>query len=176
MTVEDVQGPTCTDYAVGTWPDKAEMRCIRWQKGKGGGSRTTMATRCCHRWLGGFVVMCSCQSGQCLLVVVEHYQPILTLTLESFVFEYLCTLHSLRSSHRSPVLYQLAALRQARFQLYEYDQFRVFVTTPTSIYSSIFACSTVPTIQPTIHLYRNTTYIEPVAGLHLIAEYAASPC
>lgn len=80
-------------------PGRIKRKCVvtRWQKGKGGGSRT-MATRCCHRWLRGFVVMCSCQSGQCLLVVVEHYKPILTLTLESFVFEYLCTLHSLLES------------------------------------------------------------------------------
>lgn len=156
-------------------PGRIKRKCVvtRWQKGKGGGSRT-MATRCCHRWLRGFVVMCSCQSGQCLLVVVEHYKPYRHSHSRASSSS-ICAHYTPCSSHRSPVLYQLASLRQARFQLYEYDQFRVFVTTPTST-RSIFACSTVPIIRPTIHLYRNTTYIESVAGLHLIAEYAASPC
>lgn len=132
-------------------PGRIKRKCVvtRWQKGKGGGSRT-MATRCCHRWLRGFVVMCSCQSGQCLLVVVEHYKPYRHSHSRASSSS-ICAHYTPCSSHRSPVLYQLASLRQARFQLYEYDQFRVFVTTPTSIYSfniRLLHCTNHPSNDP----------------------------
>jgi hypothetical protein len=80
-------------------PGRIKRKCvvIRWLKGKGGGSRTTMgnplpplaARFCRHVLLPKWAVPLG--GGGTL-------QTILTLTLESFIVEYLCTVDSLLES------------------------------------------------------------------------------